>query len=108
MGTAGTILGLVATVIGTCTFPVGTIITGVLSAAASLAALFCSTSASLATKYVINVSDPMYIISAKLGDLEGILNQLFVTTLTEIGRHQLRTPAMPIRFPSEWSRRADT
>ncbi|HKE55255.1 MAG TPA: hypothetical protein VKB46_01090 [Pyrinomonadaceae bacterium] len=85
MGTAGTILGLVATVIGTCTFPVGTIITGVLSAAASLAALFCSTSASLATKYVINVSDPMYIISAKLGDLEGVLNQLFSNTLTEIG-----------------------
>ena len=85
MGTAGSIFALASTVIGVCTFPVGTIIMGVLSTAASLVSIFCTTRASLTTKYAINVSDPMYLISAKLGDLEGILNQLFTNTLAEIG-----------------------
>lgn len=83
-GGVASIIGLASTVMGACTLPVGAIITGVLSTAASLVSLFCSTSASLTTDYVINVSDPMYLISAKLGDLENILNQLFSNTLTEI------------------------
>ena len=84
LGGAGSILSLVSTVVGTCTFPVGSIITGVLSMGASLASIFCTTKASMETNYVINVSDPMYIISAKLGDLETILGQLFANTLTVI------------------------
>jgi hypothetical protein len=84
MGGVGSILGLTSTVLGARTMPVGTVITGVLSTAATLVSLFCSTRASMTTNYVINVSDPMYLISAKLGDLEGVLNQLFSNTLTEI------------------------
>jgi hypothetical protein len=84
LGGAGSILALASTVIGTCTFPVGTIITGVLSTAASLVSLFCTTRASMETNYVIDVSDPMYTISAKLGDVSNILNELFANTITVI------------------------
>ena len=78
------VLSLVSTVLGSCNVPAGSIIFGMLSTGASLASTYCSTKASLETNYTININDPAYLISAKLGDIEGILGQLFSDTLTVI------------------------
>jgi hypothetical protein len=83
-GGGGTALTAVAGILGACTLPVGAAVVGVLSAGAALASLFCSFFASRKTGNAISVSDPMYCISAKLGDVDGILGQLFSETLAVI------------------------
>ncbi|GKQ54175.1 hypothetical protein BRSPCE3_50300 [Bradyrhizobium sp. Ce-3] len=57
---------------------------GLFSAGAAIVGMLCSFFGSRATNYSINVSDPMYYISAKLGDVDGVLGQTFTATLSTI------------------------
>ncbi|QPF83556.1 hypothetical protein IC762_28210 [Bradyrhizobium genosp. L] len=57
---------------------------GLFSAGAAIVGMLCSFFGSRATNYTINVSDPMYFISAKLGEVDGVLGQNFTETLNTI------------------------
>lgn len=57
---------------------------GLFSAGAAIVSLLCAFFGSRSTNYSINVSDPMYYISAKLGQVDGVLDELFTATLNTI------------------------
>ena len=82
-GSGGTILSAAAGILA-CTSPVGAAVVGVLAAGSALVSFFCSFFASRNTDFVIDVSDPMYYISDKLGQIDGTIGQLFTETLTII------------------------
>jgi hypothetical protein len=84
-GVTGTVLSGVASVLGAVS-PLAAAIVGGLSSGASLTSVLCSAFGSQNTPYAINVSDPMYLISAKLADVENILGHLFTNILTVIGQ----------------------
>lgn len=57
---------------------------GLFSAGAAIVSLLCSFFGSRSTNYSISVSDPMYYISAKLGEVDGVLGDLFAATVSTI------------------------